>query len=92
MGFKFQFVTLAGFHALNLQHVQTRARLSQFEDGLRIPNCRKRSSRPRSTATPRPNINTRVGTGYFDDVARVIAGGESSTAALQGSTEEEQFH
>jgi isocitrate lyase len=33
-----------------------------------------------------------VGTGYFDDVARVIAGGESSTAALRGSTEEEQFH
>jgi isocitrate lyase len=32
-----------------------------------------------------------VGTGYFDDVARVIAGGETSTAALEGSTEEEQF-
>ena len=33
-----------------------------------------------------------VGTGYFDDVAQVIAGGESSTTALHGSTEEEQFH
>jgi isocitrate lyase len=33
-----------------------------------------------------------VGTGYFDEVAQVIMGGESSTAALTGSTEEEQFH
>jgi isocitrate lyase len=51
-------------------------------------NCKRRSSRPKSTAKHQHE----VGTGYFDDVAQVIAVGLSSTAALRASTEHEQFH
>ena len=59
---------------------------------LLIPNCRRRSSRPKADGYSATKHQHEVGTGYFDDVARVIAGGQSSTAALRGSTEEEQFH
>jgi isocitrate lyase len=90
MGYKFQFVTLAGFHALNL---------SMFELAL---GCRDRGMAAYSelqqaefaleaqgyTATKHQR---EVGTGYFDEVAQVIAGGASSTTALHGSTEQEQF-
>jgi isocitrate/methylisocitrate lyase len=90
MGYKFQFVTLAGFHALNYgmfqlargykQHGMTAyAELQEAEFG---------AERHGYTATKHQH---EVGAGYFDEVARVIAGGTCSTAALHGSTEEEQF-
>jgi isocitrate lyase len=90
MGYKFQFVTLAGFHALNY---------SMFELAL---GYRDRGMAAYSelqvaefAAEPDGYTATRhqreVGTGYFDEVAQIIAGGESSTTALTGSTEEEQF-
>jgi len=91
MGYKFQFVTLAGFHALNYS-------MFKLARGYRDRGMAAYSELQESefaaeadgyTATKHQH---EVGTGYFDDVARVIAGGETSTAALHGSTEEEQFH
>jgi isocitrate lyase len=91
MGYKFQFVTLAGFHALNYSMFELArgykdrgmaaySELQQAEFAAEIHGY---------TATKHQR---EVGTGYFDEVAQAIAGGESSTTALSGSTEEEQFH
>ena len=91
MGFKFQFVTLAGFHALNysmfkLAHGYRNYGMAAYSE---LQEAEFAAEVDGYSATKHQH---EVGTGYFDDVARVIAGGESSTAALQGSTEEEQFH
>jgi isocitrate lyase len=91
MGYKFQFITLAGFHALNYsmfnlalgykKHGMTAySELQQAEFALEPCGY---------TATKHQR---EVGTGYFDEVAQVITGGVSSTTALAGSTEEAQFH
>ncbi len=91
MGYKFQFITLAGFHALNL---------SMFE--LALGYKRKGMSaycelQEREFANEKDNAYAAVkhqrfvGTGYFDDVQQVVAGGTSSTTALEGSTETAQF-
>jgi isocitrate lyase len=91
MGYKFQFVTLAGFHTLSFS-------MFKLARGYRERGMAAYSELQESefaaeadgyTATKHQH---EVGTGYFDDVARVIAGRESSTGALHGSTEEEQFH
>jgi isocitrate lyase len=90
MGYKFQFVTLAGFHALNYsmfdlalkyrdRGMGAYSELQQAEFGL---------ERRGYSAT---RHQREVGTGYFDEVAQVITGGTSSTTALQGSTEVVQF-
>ena len=91
MGFKFQFVTLAGFHALNysmfkLAHGYRNCGMAAYSE---LQEAEFAAEVDGYSATKHQH---EVGTGYFDDVARVIAGGESSTAALRGSTEEEQFH
>lgn len=91
MGYKFQFITLAGFHALNYgmfqlangyrdEGMSAYSRLQQAEFAAEAQGYR---------ATAHQKF---VGTGYFDQVAQAIAGGTISTAALKGSTEEEQFH
>lgn len=90
MGYKFQFVTLAGFHTLNYS-------MFKLARGYRARGMAAYSELQQSefaaadegyTATKHQH---EVGTGYFDAVAQVISGGECSTAALCGSTEEEQF-
>ncbi len=91
MGYKFQFVTLAGFHALNysmfkLAHGYRERGMAAYSE---LQEAEFAAEADGYTATKHQH---EVGTGYFDDVARVIAGGECSTAALHGSTEEEQFH
>ncbi len=91
MGFKFQFVTLAGFHALNysmfkLAHGYRDRGMAAYSE---LQEAEFAAEADGYTATKHQH---EVGTGYFDAVANVIAGGESSTAALRGSTEEEQFH
>ena len=91
MGFKFQFVTLAGFHALNysmfkLAHGYRDRGMAAYSE---LQEAEFAAEADGYSATKHQH---EVGTGYFDDVARVIAGGASSTAALRGSTEEEQFH
>jgi isocitrate lyase len=90
MGYKFQFVTLAGFHALNLS-MFTLARA--YRDSGMSAYAKLQGE---EFATERDGYRGAqhqrfVGAGYFDEVARVIAGGDVSTAAMRGSTEEEQF-
>ncbi|TAM87216.1 isocitrate lyase [bacterium] len=90
LGYKFQFVTLAGFHALN--HSMFELALEYGERGMaaysELQQAEFASEARGYTAT---RHQREVGTGYFDEVAQVIAGGEASTTALLGSTEEEQF-
>ena len=90
LGYKFQFVTLAGFHSLNKSMFELAvdykdngmaaySKLQQAEFDLEAKGY---------TAT---RHQREVGTGYFDEVAQVISGGNSSTTAMAGSTETEQF-
>jgi isocitrate lyase len=91
MGYKFQFVTLAGFHALN--HSMFELARAYKTEGMaaysRLQQAEFASEKDGYTATKHQR---EVGTGYFDDVAQVIAAGTSSTLALEGSTEKAQFH
>ncbi|CAM3958328.1 isocitrate lyase [Geobacillus stearothermophilus ATCC 7953] len=90
MGYKFQFVTLAGFHALNYSMFEL-AR-GYKERGMaayaELQQAEFAAEKYGYTAT---RHQREVGTGYFDEVAQVISGGQASTVALKGSTEEEQF-
>ncbi|KGM56133.1 isocitrate lyase [Lysobacter arseniciresistens ZS79] len=90
MGYKFQFITLAGFHALNhsmfqLAHGYARRQMSAF---VELQQAEFGAAGQGFTAVKHQR---EVGTGYFDAVTQVIQGGQSSTVALKGSTEEEQF-
>jgi isocitrate lyase len=90
MGYKFQFVTLAGFHALN--HSMFELARGYKDRGMaaysELQQAEFDSEQYGYTAT---RHQREVGTGYFDQVSMVITGGTSSTTALKGSTEEEQF-
>jgi len=90
MGYKFQFVTLAGFHSLNLSMFELAtgykargmtayAELQQEEFAAKAEGYRAAEHQ------------TFVGTAYFDEIVQVVSGGETSTAAMEGSTEREQF-
>ncbi len=90
MGYKFQFVTLAGFHALNFSMFEL---ASQYRDSGMTAYSKMQQDEFASeahgyTAT---RHQREVGTGYFDQVAEVISGGTSSTTALKESTEAHQF-
>lgn len=90
MGYKFQFVTLAGFHALNysmftLAHDYRDNGMAAYS---KLQEAEFASEVHGYSAT---RHQREVGAGYFDEVAQVIAGGMSSTTAMAGSTEEEQF-
>ena len=91
MGYKFQFVTLAGFHALNYSMFEL-AR-DYKERGMaaysELQQAEFAAEKYGYTATKHQR---EVGAGYFDEVAQVVAGGTASTTALSGSTEEEQFN
>jgi isocitrate lyase len=91
MGYRFQFVTLAGFHALNASmfelargyatdHMSAYVALQQHEFELESQGY---------TAT---RHQREVGASYFDRIAQTVSGGTASTLAMHGSTEEEQFH
>jgi isocitrate lyase len=91
MGYKFQFITLAGFHALNLAMFELAQdyRESGMSAYARLQAAEfEREADSNYRAVKHQSF---VGTGYFDTVAQVIAGGTSSTTALTGSTEQEQF-
>jgi isocitrate lyase len=90
MGYKFQFVTLAGFHALNLGMFQL-ARAYKAEGMAAYARLQTEEFAAEPAGYRAAGHQRFVGTGYFDDVARVIAGGDVSTTAMRGSTEEEQF-
>lgn len=91
MGYKFQFITLAGFHALNLS-------MFELARGYKVAGMaaysrlqEKEFSREFTHGYEAVKHQRFVGTGYFDAVTQVIAGGMSSVTALAGSTETEQF-
>ncbi|MDO5102229.1 MAG: isocitrate lyase [Lautropia sp.] len=90
MGYKFQFITLAGFHALNysmfnLAYGYARDNMSAF---VELQQAEFAAADRGFTAVKHQR---EVGTGYFDAVTTAIEGAESSTTALKGSTEDEQF-
>lgn len=90
-GYKFQFITLAGFHALNysmfnLAYGYARNQMSAF---VELQEAEFAAADRGFTAVKHQR---EVGTGYFDAVTQAIQQGQSSTTALKGSTEEEQFH
>jgi len=90
MGYKFQFITLAGFHSLNysmfeLAHGYARQAMTAF---VELQEKEFAAAEQGFTAVKHQR---EVGTGYFDDLTEVIAGGRSSTTALRGSTEDAQF-
>jgi isocitrate lyase len=90
MGYRFQFVTLAGFHALShsmfdLAHCYRDRGMAAYSELQQ----REFASEERGYTATRHQRE--VGAGYFDDIAQVIAGGTASTTALTGSTEEAQF-
>jgi isocitrate lyase len=91
LGYHFQFITLAGFHTLNysmfhLAHDYKERGMSAYAD---LQAAEFSVEKQGYTATKHQR---EVGAGYFDDVAQVITQGSSSTTALAGSTEREQFH
>jgi len=90
LGYAFQFVTLAGFHSLNLSmyELATGYRNEGMAAYARMQD-REFAVSPQGYAAVKHQ--SFVGTGYFDEVARTIADGQISTAALKGSTEEHQF-
>jgi isocitrate lyase len=91
MGYRFQFITLAGFHALNysmfhLAHGYARRQMCAF---VELQQAEFAAAEQGFTAVKHQR---EVGTGYFDSVTQAIQGAQSSTVALKGSTEEAQFH
>jgi isocitrate lyase len=90
MGYKFQFVTLAGFHALN--HSMFQLALGYRDRGMAAySDLQQEEFALEAEGYSATRHQREVGTGYFDEVAQVIAGGTSSTTALHGSTEVAQF-
>ncbi len=90
MGYKFQFITLAGFHALNFSmHTLARGyRDRQMSAYVELQEAEFAAEEFGYTAT---RHQREVGTGYFDALTQAIGGGQSSLSALSGSTEDEQF-
>jgi isocitrate lyase len=90
MGYKFQFITLAGFHTLNyamfeLAHEYKERGMAAYSE------LQQREFDAEEHGYTATKHQREVGAGYFDDVAQVVAGGLASTTALTGSTEESQF-
>src|ERR1700758_2953047 len=91
LGYKFQFVTLAGFHALNLSMFEL-AR-GYRDSGMTAYSRLQEKEFAREAQYGYEAVKNQrfVGTGYFDALTQVIAGGVASTTALEGSTEQAQF-
>jgi isocitrate/methylisocitrate lyase len=90
MGYRFQFITLAGFHSLNAGMFEL-ARGFSNQGMTAYVQLQEREFAMEDEGYTATRHQTEVGTGYFDRVAQAIAGGEASTLALEGSTEQEQF-
>lgn len=90
MGYKFQFITLAGFHALNHSMFQLAKgyKAEQMTAYVRLQEAEFAAEAEGYTAT---RHQREVGTGYFDQITQVVSAGRSSLGALSGSTEEVQF-
>ena len=91
MGYTFQFITLAGFHALN--HAMFELARAFKEHGMTAyADFQEREFASEAYGYTATRHQREVGTGYFDEVARVVSEGTASTTALDGSTEAEQFY
>jgi isocitrate lyase len=90
MGYKYQFITLAGWHALNLSMFEL-ARAYRGEGMYAYSQMQQREFEIEEHGFRAAKHQAFVGTGYFDEVQTVISGGQASTTAMQGSTESEQF-
>ncbi len=90
MGYRFQFITLAGFHALNYSMFEL---ADEFRDrGMpAYVELQEKEFAAEARGYTATKHQREVGAGYFDAVTQVVAGGASSITALEGSTEEEQF-
>jgi isocitrate lyase len=90
MGYKYQFITLAGFHALNYSIFDL---ASKYRDrGMSAyVELQEQEFASESRGYTAHKHQREVGAGYFDAVTQAITGGSSSITALSGSTEEEQF-
>ena len=91
MGYKFQFVTLAGFHALNLSMFELARGYAETGMSAYSELQEREFALADKAGYDAVRHQRFVGTGYFDEVTKTIAGGRASTVALTGSTEEEQF-
>ncbi len=91
MGYKYQFVTLAGFHALNLSVFELARAYKDRGMAAYSRLQEKEFAREHEYGYGAVKHQHFVGTGYFDEVQKVITAGQASTMALHGSTEEEQF-
>ena len=91
MGYKFQFITLAGFHALNhgMFDLATKYKEAGMAGYVTLQDKEFADASKGFTAVKHQR---EVGVGYFDAVAEAISGGQASTTAFKGSTEQEQFH
>jgi isocitrate lyase len=90
LGYKFQFITLAGFHALNASMFEL-ARGYAEEGMTAYVRLQERELELEEEGYTATRHQREVGAGYFDLIAEAVSGGESSTLALKGSTEEAQF-
>ena len=91
MGYKFQFITLAGFHSLNLSMFDLSR---EYKQSGMTAYCRLQEEefrQERAFGYEAVKHQKFVGTGYFDGLQQAITGGTASTTALEGSTEAEQF-
>src|SRR5579864_8453604 len=91
MGYKFQFVTLAGFHSLNLSMFELARGYREHGMSAYSRLQEREFNEEREHDYEAVKHQRFVGTGYFDAITQVIASGASSTTALEGSTEQEQF-
>ncbi len=90
MGFRFQFITLAGFHALNASMFEL-ATAYAADDMSAYVALQEREFALEADGYTATRHQREVGAGYFDEVTKIVSGGMTATLALDGSTEAEQF-
>ena len=90
MGYTFQFITLAGWHALNAATFDLARGYAQQGMSAYV-ELQQREFSLEAEGYSATRHQREVGAGYFDDVASTLSGGRASTLALVGSTEEQQF-
>ena len=90
MGYRFQFITLAGFHAVNAGMFELASQYAHH-DMTAYVSLQEREFALEAEGYTATRHQREVGAGYFDEVAKVISGGQAATLALHGSTEEAQF-
>ena len=90
MGYRFQFITLAGFHALNMSMFELASRYTDADMSAYVA-LQEREFALEAEGYTATRHQREVGAGYFDEVAKVVSGGAAATLALEGSTEEAQF-